>query len=566
MKRLPMVISFVVALVAMVAGCGRAPRYDGRLTAADSLMRSDPDSALAIVEAVNPDSLTCEGDRAYRDLLLTQARYRCYITATTDSDINRALAYYQRHSGECEKLTRAYIYKGAVMEELGHPDSAMLYYKQAEATAAPDDYFNLGYAKMRIGSLYNGNFAYDGAAIKKYEEALAMFSKSGDLEYQYKCLNNLGCQYRDSDPQKAEQLLRKAMSISKQNKDTANLVEDIHALIVLFYYNKQYDKALTLLQEAERLNRNEFSFDFLTSAANLLAKAGRPDSAMVYLNLAAKYDIEEGSKRKMYYLESLGEIALARGDTLTYLDYNHQENKIANSLMSNESKIDITKAELNFDRDWKNALSHKHATFNWLIILGICLATLIAVFFLVKYFRQLKQLQLTAKELYRNRKIITELKQDASNQLTKLDKLQNNFDRLQIKELQIREFITSQLDVLREITVACYHNPKNKVGEQVKSIVQFREENMDKWSNLYVYIDAEYNDIMSNTKKNYPMLNERDLLVIALSCMDFSYVQIAMILGYTNATSIGTIKQRIANKMNLNCSLNDYIKNSTQVD
>ena len=31
------------------------------------------------------------------------------------------------------------------MEELGHPDSAMHYYKTAEATAAPDDYFNLAY-------------------------------------------------------------------------------------------------------------------------------------------------------------------------------------------------------------------------------------------------------------------------------------------------------------------------------------------------------------------------------------------------------------------------------------
>jgi hypothetical protein len=36
-------------------------------------MRPDPDSALSIVQAVDRDSLTGEGDRAYRDLLLTQA-------------------------------------------------------------------------------------------------------------------------------------------------------------------------------------------------------------------------------------------------------------------------------------------------------------------------------------------------------------------------------------------------------------------------------------------------------------------------------------------------------------
>ena len=144
MKHLLTVILSILALVAVVTGCDSAPRYDSRLVAADSLMQPDPDSALALVEAVAPGSLKAEGDRAYRDLLLTQARYRCYITATSDSDINRALDYYRRHDGEREKLTRAYIYKGAVMEEFNHPDSAMLYYKTAEATATPDDYFNLG--------------------------------------------------------------------------------------------------------------------------------------------------------------------------------------------------------------------------------------------------------------------------------------------------------------------------------------------------------------------------------------------------------------------------------------
>ena len=165
------ILAIGMVLVAVVTGCGRAPRYDGRLVAADSLMRSNPDSALAVVEGVSRDSLATEGDRAYHDLLLTQARYRCYVTATSDSTINRALAYYRAHQGEQEKLTRAYIYKGAVMEELDHPDSAMIYYKHAEATAAPDDYFNLGYVKMRMGTLYRDHYSSDGKEIEKYEQA-----------------------------------------------------------------------------------------------------------------------------------------------------------------------------------------------------------------------------------------------------------------------------------------------------------------------------------------------------------------------------------------------------------
>ena len=75
MKRL-FHITVVAAPVALVTGCGGARRYDARLVAADSLMWTAPDSALAIVTAI--DRLTGERDLAYRDLLATQARYKCY--------------------------------------------------------------------------------------------------------------------------------------------------------------------------------------------------------------------------------------------------------------------------------------------------------------------------------------------------------------------------------------------------------------------------------------------------------------------------------------------------------
>ena len=70
-----------LVLVAVVTGCGGMHRYDARLAAADSLMHDVPDSALALVQAVDPASLTREGDRAYRDLLLIPTA-PCSTTST----------------------------------------------------------------------------------------------------------------------------------------------------------------------------------------------------------------------------------------------------------------------------------------------------------------------------------------------------------------------------------------------------------------------------------------------------------------------------------------------------
>ena len=112
---------------------------------------------------------------------------------------------------------------------------------------------------------------------------------------------------------------------------------------------------------------------------------------------------------------------------------------------------------------------------------------------------------------------------------------------------------------MREMIEACYHNPQSKLTEQLKKIVQFQQHNGQKWTQLYHYIDAAYNNLISKTQDTYPQLNDKDLMLIALVCLGFSYIQIAIIMGYSNATSVSTIKQRLAKKMHLQGSLNDYI-------
>lgn len=80
MRRIIWVIVVLGMLSTTIISCAGRQPYDKRLIAAASLMYDFPDSALALVEGVCRDSLTAESERAYRDLLFTQARYRCYIT------------------------------------------------------------------------------------------------------------------------------------------------------------------------------------------------------------------------------------------------------------------------------------------------------------------------------------------------------------------------------------------------------------------------------------------------------------------------------------------------------
>ena len=156
--------------------------------------------------------------------------------------------------------------------------------------------------------------------------------------------------------------------------------------------------------------------------------------------------------------------------------------------------------------------------------------------------------------------LIEDINNEHNSKAGYISKLEQNIKDLKINDQNLRDFITAHTVLMRDVIDACYHEPQNKLADKVKKIVKYQENNKDMWIRLYDYIDIEYNGIMKHTIKDYPQLNERELLLIALTCLGYSYVEIAIIMGYTNATTISGNKQRVAKKMNLGCSINDYIK------
>ena len=79
--------------LSFVMSCSRS--VDKRLVLADTLMWTRPDSSLAILNAINRDSLQGEENQAYYALLLTQAQFRCNIlTIATTITVSTILELY----------------------------------------------------------------------------------------------------------------------------------------------------------------------------------------------------------------------------------------------------------------------------------------------------------------------------------------------------------------------------------------------------------------------------------------------------------------------------------------
>ena len=545
----------MAVLVTLVTGCGGVHRYDARLVAADSLMWTAPDSALATLTAI--DSLTGEGNLAYRDLLMTQARYKCYqdITASDDSAINRAITYYRAHSGEREKLTRTYLYKGAVMEELGHVDSAMYYYKTAEANADEKDYTILGQINTRIANLYRLYYADRQICYDKYKQALKYYHLINNKSLQFDCLLNMGACSATTHIGNAKQLLLQAGNLAIELNDSAGYYTCQELLCRQLYYSDHLlTKAKQIALDCLNHYRQYINQDLLLDLADIYALSGMPDSARYYINLISISNSVPyiGQIKTRQYL-ILSRISKLEGDNVKSSHYETLAHQVSDSILNNKKKFQIQDTENSFNSKQHTGFMSKISRLHWIII-GLALAVMALMALAFYHYRR----------GHRYDKIIDSIKRQSASQLSDLALLKQNIENLKIQDQQLKSFISSHLNLTSEMIEACYHSPKSKLSEQVKRIVQFQQENKQQWTQLYHYIDVEYNSIISKTRKAYPQLNDKDLLLIALTATGFSYVQIAIIMGYANATSVGTIKQRLAKKMHLDGSLNDYINSMVE--
>ena len=568
MRKPVVVISLFLLLfqIGVVTGCrGTRVPDDARLVAADSLLASDPDSALALVEALAPDSLSTEGDRAYRDLLLTQARYKCYITATSDSDINRALDYYRAHDSEQEKLTRAYIYKGAVMEELGHPDSAMLYYKHAEATAAPDDYFNLGYVNMRIATLYKDELSQDTTAILRYRKAIRYFTILNDTNYLISCYGNLGAFYGVNRPDSTEYCLSQAIDLAKNFNPSKQYTYKSKLAGFYYYYAEDYRRAKELAMDVFR-NGKELSHEhqFYYYATWCYIKMGLLDSAKMILNATPAPSDKVDS---MNWFKTVAEISKAEKDHINYGDnisqsYDAQMRIIADK---QEDKLKLAENEYHKIQIESREASLTRSNHYLIVTLSVLFLAALLLTYLVIYLRRKNK----------ERKIeIRNLEHSLSEIISGLEEKQRSIDQTQKDVLKL---VSYRIDALHELFDSIkFKSKRSGAKDGIRTIVTLSgvvrglsesykplkiELSDDFWEKMKISVDGELNGIVSFVESNYPILTEKELKLFTLLCAKISPQIIRMCLNYTHVNSVTNNRRIIINqKMGLDMTFEKFVE------
>ncbi len=535
----------LIAAIFVVTGCGGRARYDGRLVQADSLMWSTPDSALAVLSAL--DTLRGAADSAYRDLLFTQARYKTYqpITARDDSTITRAMNWYRRHDGEREKLTRATLYKGAVMEELDHIDSAMIYYKTAEAAAAPGDYTNLGQINTRIADLFRLNDCSEQICFDKYKTAFKYHQLTGNKMMQ---LMNLCRMYMMNAIVKRydkDKLFEQALSLANElgNDEMKFYILELKCRS-LMKVDSSLPEAKQIAQYCMKEGSEYIGNDLLLDFAYIYAKGYDTDSARRFISLvdvAANEFVDQArvSARKNDIL-----CMIAQLEGLESVSARHiaQSGRLSDSIMNNADRFGIEKIESGFNDSRRQEDLSKINDLNWtLILLSLGAAAVIvamAVTFVIRFIRVRKQIKaLRCANSHEHDRILSQL--DDQSSIT-------------------GRLLANMIILIKSLADNQSHVSATRVADQIKETI-VDVANDDFWTELRTYLDKNYSGLMTDLEREYH-LNEKEMKFIELVCCGFSAAEMAIILDYS-PKYVFTKRKRIALKMGLSTTLQDYLNN-----
>ena len=119
----------LIAILLLTTGCNRPTQTTlcNELLRAEELMYPAPDSALHILQGMTPPA--DELNRATWAVLLTQARYKCYVDQT-DSLVNVAYDYFMKGEDTQRKALTLYL-KGGLLYEKNQSEIALNFFLEA---------------------------------------------------------------------------------------------------------------------------------------------------------------------------------------------------------------------------------------------------------------------------------------------------------------------------------------------------------------------------------------------------------------------------------------------------
>ena len=290
-------ITYALALLCIwLTGCTPASTREA-LARADSIMATAPDSALAILDALDPATLNSDETKAMYAVSLTEARHMAYVPVYDDSLITMGADYYLTH-GSPEEKARAFYYSAIVRYNNSNYEQAIVDGLRAEKHAlTTSDHLRLGLIYRTIADCFRE--LYDASsAIHYYTVSYEHFRLAPTQKYTGWGLIDLSrANIIKGDNETALKFAYQALGYADSvGNDNLKVSAHIHIADAMFYMRK-YDKTIVHYEIARKIHPNSLiDDDYEVLGESYLITGNRPKAQECQDTLDARQSDTPGLK------------------------------------------------------------------------------------------------------------------------------------------------------------------------------------------------------------------------------------------------------------------------------
>ena len=281
-KHAGLIISIITSLISCTHNKNYTTTFQPELAKAEAIMYRYPDSALHILQGIQPDNPSNNEQYATWALLMTQAQYKNQIEQS-DSLINIAYSYFTKHDNAQRKALALY-YKGILRHESHHAEDALSFYLEAATEIEKTNDYQLGFLiNSEVGLMYLYRKLND-YAMEYFEKAHHNAELSDNQTYiAFSFIYIARAFSQKKQYNKAIEYYEKAIKIGQVNNYPTILASAMNETSFLFLKTGENKKALQYAKDCIKIKKTDQRIFSLGDTYRYLKMY---DSAYFYLNQA----------------------------------------------------------------------------------------------------------------------------------------------------------------------------------------------------------------------------------------------------------------------------------------
>ena len=296
-----LIISIIISLISCTHNKNYPTAFQPELAKAEAMMYRYPDSALHILQGIQPDIPSESEQYATWALLMTQAQYKNQIEQS-DSLINIAYSYFTKHDNAQRKALALY-YKGILRHESHHAEDALSFYLEAATEIEKTNDYQLGFLiNSEVGLMYLYRKLND-YAMEYFEKAHHNAELSDNQTYiAFSFIYIARAFSQKKQYNKAIEYYEKAIKIGQVNNYPTILASAMNETSFLFLKTGENKKALQYAKDCIKIKKTDQRIFSLGDTYRYLKMY---DSAYFYLNqacLSPNIHTARSAYQALYYI------------------------------------------------------------------------------------------------------------------------------------------------------------------------------------------------------------------------------------------------------------------------